>query len=732
MLIRTAKWNTDTQFNHKYAYGSNPVFTNVEVVGVGSNAKLQLTALSDNSDNISYTDSAKYTLSDNTKLEVAGGVGKLKSVTGVDHNWPFTTPGNYTLNDSTKQEIANGVAKQLGIPYIPYLHTHLNETTGATASDSSGNGRNGTLQNMENADWVAGKLNNCLLFDGINEDVNFGNIANFERTDTFSIEFWMKSTNYITTMAIVGRQTTLGVGYLVYLINTNQLRFILANSAGNRIYVTAAGTANDGSWHHWVITYDGSSNASGIHIYKDNVDLSLTVNQNDLSLSISNNADFTYASRDSSQWFFDGYLDEIVVYEAELTSDDVEYRYNSGTGRERANYYIGATSGYNNIGQAFTAALTSISETATKPANTAITYQMSSDNGVTWKWWNGAAWIAITGGQTDDWYYANETNSISVANTNIGSLANSGTFRFKWFLYSSTGIVTAELDNINIVSPSSYPTDDNLYIDTKDTSQISPAIIFSWLTAVFTYTMPANTNVRVLFSVNGRSSWLGWNGSSWAVVTNNTLRTNATSLANATANFSSLSLGNGTLDVRIFLYSSSSSVTPQIDNIAITSDAGYNTTGSYESTNWYPPDYWDIWIRDIRFSVTTPTGTTAKVYAKFFPVDVIDEKESDYVEYEDKDDINFTDGIFIQWKVEFTSTGENTPSLSYVEIDFYTNLGLATFLDFIKEIEGGKWEIVNNQMIFYKDDNSTEIARFNLYDDDGDPTMTKPYKRERV
>ena len=45
---------------------------------------------------------------------------------------------------------------------------------------------------------------------------------------------------------------------------------------------------------------------------------------------------------------------------------------------------------------------------------------------------------------------------------------------------------------------------------------------------------------------------------------------------------------------------------------------------------------------------------------------------------------------------------------------------------------GGKWEIVGNQMIFYKSDNSTEIMRFNLFDAEGNPTMNNVYKRERV
>lgn len=44
--------------------------------------------------------------------------------------------------------------------------------------------------------------------------------------------------------------------------------------------------------------------------------------------------------------------------------------------------------------------------------------------------------------------------------------------------------------------------------------------------------------------------------------------------------------------------------------------------------------------------------------------------------------------------------------------------------EFIKHIEGGKWEIVGSQMVFYKADNVTEIARFDLsYDGSGNPIM---------
>ena len=53
-------------------------------------------------------------------------------------------------------------------------------------------------------------------------------------------------------------------------------------------------------------------------------------------------------------------------------------------------------------------------------------------------------------------------------------------------------------------------------------------------------------------------------------------------------------------------------------------------------------------------------------------------------------------------------------------------------ITFLKDIEGGRWKIVDNQMIFYKSDNSTEVARFDLFDSAGNPTMTNVLERQRA
>jgi hypothetical protein len=84
-----------------------------------------------------------------------------------------------------------------------------------------------------------------------------------------------------------------------------------------------------------------------------------------------------------------------------------------------------------------------------------------------------------------------------------------------------------------------------------------------------------------------------------------------------------------------------------------------------------------------------------------------------------------------QYKADISALAlEATLQLVKAETDKITSM--ETLIAFISDIEGGRWKIENNQMIFYKDDNVTEVARFNLYDEAGDPAETDVFERERV
>ena len=53
-------------------------------------------------------------------------------------------------------------------------------------------------------------------------------------------------------------------------------------------------------------------------------------------------------------------------------------------------------------------------------------------------------------------------------------------------------------------------------------------------------------------------------------------------------------------------------------------------------------------------------------------------------------------------------------------------------IDFIEAVQSGRWQITGNQLILYRADNTTEIARFDLKDSSGNPTNTNPFDKQRT
>jgi hypothetical protein len=77
----------------------------------------------------------------------------------------------------------------------------------------------------------------------------------------------------------------------------------------------------------------------------------------------------------------------------------------------------------------------------------------------------------------------------------------------------------------------------------------------------------------------------------------------------------------------------------------------------------------------------------------------------------------------------------NSDSASALSADITSiKAALSDDLTFVKDMLGGQWKIDddNFQMIFYKDDNTTEVARFDLRDNKGSPSFLSVFLRSRV
>lgn len=305
--------------------------------------------------------------------------------------------GLFVQEDAIKTDFVGGQV-QLAGTLFPYAHWMLNESSGNIVADSSGNGRNGLRVNMEDIDWVAGKLNNCLQFDGIDEYVNCGNIANFERTDLFSYEFWFSTTSVVLKMILGKYDHITNKGLMIY-VDTGQVTFDFRSSSSGYLAVKTTETFNDGNWHHCIITYDGTFHPSGVKIYVDGSSRVLSTLKDTLTSSTLNGESFCVGRRAAGNYFV-GKIDEVVIYTQILSVSEVVLRWNGGVGTESTGYDI--TKGWyvrTNTNQINTSTWFNIGRmaiTQTTPTNTDIKYLFSVDGRTTWKAWNGATWIAVS------------------------------------------------------------------------------------------------------------------------------------------------------------------------------------------------------------------------------------------------------------------------------------------------------------------------------------------------
>ena len=71
-------------------------------------------------------------------------------------------------------------------------------------------------------------------------------------------------------------------------------------------------------------TYDGSVSASGVAIYIDGVASSVTTIRDDLTGSILNNEALTIGNQNpSASFFFSGQMDDVRVYDFELSPSQI-------------------------------------------------------------------------------------------------------------------------------------------------------------------------------------------------------------------------------------------------------------------------------------------------------------------------------------------------------------------------------------------------------------------------
>lgn len=192
----------------------------------------------------------------------------------------------------------------------------LDETTGLTANDQSGNGNNGTLLNGA-VFAPSGKYGGAITFDGVNDRVSIPDSNSLDLSTGMTLEAWVNPTQNASWNTALLKEQPGGLVYALYA-NTDTDRpsgeVSLTSTSGDS---RGTSTIPVNTWTHLAATFDGTT----LKLYRNgalesqkNLSGPIKVSTNPLSIG------------GNTIWgeYFQGKIDEIRVYTRALTAAEIQ------------------------------------------------------------------------------------------------------------------------------------------------------------------------------------------------------------------------------------------------------------------------------------------------------------------------------------------------------------------------------------------------------------------------
>jgi len=193
---------------------------------------------------------------------------------------------------------------------------HLN----GDATDSSGNSYDGTLTGTTT---VSGQFSNALDFDGVDDQVNIGDVADFDfgSTTDYTFATWIKTTQSGTTGRILNKQSTSDFdGYQFKLNSDGTINFQqIGGAKATNQSITSSSSVNDDNWHYIVVTTNRSAGSATMWIDGSQEASAFSWVQTDISTS--SPAGIAARAQDTNN-LFDGTIDQAEHYRNFVADSD--------------------------------------------------------------------------------------------------------------------------------------------------------------------------------------------------------------------------------------------------------------------------------------------------------------------------------------------------------------------------------------------------------------------------
>lgn len=167
----------------------------------------------------------------------------------------------------------------------------------------------------------------------------------YDRTDDFSFQLYVKPDTVYHEAGILWHSEDLRLGMKGYSLHLadNKVQFVMAMSwPQNAIQVTTKDAIEARRWSQITVTYDGSSNAGGVSIFVDGEKQEVDIDYDNLYKSILFRPNIhtygfrgmTLGARDKFIPFKQGGLDEVKVFNRQLSDIEVLYSFDKAKTKE--------------------------------------------------------------------------------------------------------------------------------------------------------------------------------------------------------------------------------------------------------------------------------------------------------------------------------------------------------------------------------------------------------------
>jgi hypothetical protein len=251
----------------------------------------------------------------------------------ADTNWKILSwnkglPYGIGLPDNKGSDVGADMAGDV-------LLLHMDEASG-TIADSSGAGNNGAYNGALYSQ--GGKVNTGIGFDGVNDNINTGDINALDGLSELTVSFWMKS-DTLNDYATLAAKWVPATGYQGWLIEegtaaiqgNNDILFAVSDD-GNDYGVTQTDVLSAGVWKYVVGVFNGSaaSNADRLKIYIDGQQKTLAFAGTITTTTRITSESVMIGTRSNNAYPFDGTMDEVAIWNRSLNANEILNLYKRG------------------------------------------------------------------------------------------------------------------------------------------------------------------------------------------------------------------------------------------------------------------------------------------------------------------------------------------------------------------------------------------------------------------